>query len=105
MVRSDMSCTCIWRASGRASGAGDVPGATPGGAGGAGWAATATDAMANAGIAPPIKYPLITACLLLMIDPELNHRSLLAIERRRNEPPHGSIMNSASCGSSAHGQS
>jgi hypothetical protein len=40
--------------------------------------------MASAVIAPPINNALMI-CLLLKIDPELNHPSLLAIERSRNE--------------------
>jgi hypothetical protein len=41
--------------------------------------------MASAVTAPPIKNLVMTSCLLLMIDAELNHPSLLAIERNRNE--------------------
>src|SRR5437762_8265917 len=68
---------------GRAAGAIAVPDATPGG--GAVWAAAATDPIASAAIAPPIKNFVMTGCLLLIIDGELNQPSLLAIERKRND--------------------
>jgi hypothetical protein len=74
-------CICgAWIACG--DGAVAVPDATPGG--GAVWAAAATDAIASAPIAPPINVLVMTPCLLLVIDRELNHPSLLAIERKRN---------------------
>src|SRR5436305_6460594 len=61
---------------------GAVPCATPGG--GAVCAAGATDAIASAAIAPPIINFVMTPCLLLVIDRELIHPSLLVIERNRN---------------------
>src|SRR5437899_2752599 len=66
-----------------ATGAIAVPDATPGGD--AVWAAAATDPTASAAIAPPIINLVMTPCLLLKIDCELNHSSLLAIERNRND--------------------
>src|SRR6476469_2478113 len=82
ITRSVMTLICMRGATGATGGA--TPEATPGGGGGACCATAGGYATASAATAPPIKSFFMTLGLLLKIEDQLNHPSLLAIERNRN---------------------